>query len=264
MQRSTRPKRIISALAATLVSLGMAFPGAAAFADTDPVPATSTADASQGEADAGDPAVDPAAPAETDTDSSPAQAAPPAAVAEKDAGADAVADPAAITEIWVSSTGSDDNDGSSADQALATMKKALEVQTANPGIATINLSGDFTGWTNVTIPSGVTLKIAGNTTIAAATNASGITLANGATLTAGANTLTMTGFNVAIQMNAGAKLIDGTYTISGGNRALNLNGGVIEGSADRSSVAINATGTSGADLQNGSITNATIDRKSVV
>ncbi|ETJ42798.1 hypothetical protein Q604_UNBC03223G0001, partial [human gut metagenome] len=44
MQRSTRPKRIISALAATLVSLGMAFPGAAAFADTDPVPATSTAD----------------------------------------------------------------------------------------------------------------------------------------------------------------------------------------------------------------------------
>ena len=258
MQRSTRPKRIISALVATLVSLGMAFPGAAAFADTDPVPATSTADASQGEADAGDPAVEPAAPAETDTDSSPAQAAPPAAVAEKDAGADAVADPAAITEIWVSSTGSDDNDGSSADQALATMKKALEVQTANPGIATINLSGDFTGWTNVTIPSGVTLKIAGNTTIAAATNASGITLANGATLTAGANTLTMTGFNVAIQMNAGAKLIDGTYTISGGNRALNLNGGVIEGSADRSSVAINATGTSGADLQNGSITNATI------
>ena len=63
---------------------------------------------------------------------------------------------------------------------------------------------------------------------------------------------------LATMQKAGSKLADGTYTISDGNCALNLGGGAIEGSADRSSVVIDATGTSGADLQNGSITNATI------
>ncbi|MCF2707336.1 MucBP domain-containing protein [Arcanobacterium haemolyticum] len=160
----------------------------------------------------------------------------------------------ALTEVWVSSAGSDDNDGSSADQAFATMAKALAVS----GVTTINVSGTFSTWPSVTIPNGVTLKIVGDTAITGPTNTNGITLANGATLTAGSSTLTTTGFNVALQMNAGAKLTDGTYVMSGGNRALNLGGGVIEGSADRSSVVINATGTSGADFQAGSITNATI------
>ncbi|QWT17378.1 MucBP domain-containing protein [Collinsella sp. zg1085] len=170
--------------------------------------------------------------------------------------ADVAADYTTLSELWVSSTGNDDNDGSSAGQAFATLMKALEVQKTNPSITVINLSGDFTDWTGATIPSGITLKIVGRTSITGTGN--GITLANGATLTAGTNTLTMTGFNVAIQLNSGAKLSDGTYVISGGNRALNLNGASIEGSTDRSSVVIKATGTSGADLQKGSITNATI------
>ena len=279
LKRSTKPPHAVargglSLLLALSLSL-TSFPTAPLAAFAEETPAATAETASQEEPSAAtlptadETAADESAPAgeasaegatkEEAVEAEPAAAARAAApVEDVTVEKDAAADPATLTELWVSSTGSDDNDGSSAAQALATMKKALEVQKANPGITTINLSGDFAGWTNVTIPSGVTLKIAGNTTIAGATNVNGITLANGATLTAGANTLTMTGFNVAIQMNAGAKLTDGTYTISGGNRALNLNGGAIEGSADRSSVVINATGTSGADLQNGSITNATI------
>ncbi|MDY4041270.1 MAG: MucBP domain-containing protein [Collinsella sp.] len=285
LKRSTKPPHAaarggLSLLLALSLSL-TSFPTAPLAAFAEETPAATTETASQEEPSAAtlpttdETASDDAAPAgeasaedaakEEAVEAEPAAAARAAAPAEDvTVEKDAAADPATLTELWVSSTGSDDNDGSSAAQALATMKKALEVQKANPGITTINLSGDFAGWTNVTIPSGVTLKIAGNTTIAGATNVNGITLANGATLTAGANTLTMTGFNVAIQMNAGAKLTDGTYTISGGNRALNLNGGAIEGSADRSSVVINATGTSGADLQNGSITNATITATATV
>ena len=134
------------------------------------------------------------------------------------------ADPAALTEIWVSSEGNDDNDGSSADQAFATMKKALEVQAANPSVAVINLQGTFGSWDAVTIPSGVTLKVAADTTITGAASKNGITLASGAKLTAGEHTLTMSGFATALVVKAGAEVNDGHYALDGNTVGFNLQG----------------------------------------
>ncbi|WP_165216303.1 MucBP domain-containing protein [Schaalia sp. ZJ1691] len=169
---------------------------------------------------------------------------------------DAETVPTTPTELWVSSTGDDGNNGSSAETAFATMQKALDVVTTNTNITTIHLSGTFSNWPKATIPSGVTLKIEGDTTLSG--TQIGIALADGATLTTGAHTLTMTGFATGIEMTTGATLTDGKYVISGGNRAFTLGGGTIEGSADRSSVVIDATGSTGADIQKGSITNATV------
>lgn len=175
-----------------------------------------------------------------------------------DANANAV-DPSTLTEIWVDSAGSDDNDGSSADKAFATMAKALEVQKANTNITTINLSGDFASWTAVTIPSGVTLKVVADTTIAGTTGTA-ITLASGSTMTAGTNTVTISGVATGINVAKDATLTDGHYVLNATTDGIALNG-AIKGSSGRDLLTIESNGTHGAAIFNANttITNATVN-----
>ena len=192
-------------------------------------------------------------------------AAAPAAIttASDDSGSGDVnakaVDPSTLTEIWVNSAGSDDNDGSSADQAFATMAKALEVQKANTNITTINLSGDFSSWTAATIPSGVTLKVVADATIAG-TSGTAITLASGSTMTAGTNTVTISGVATGINVAKDATLTDGHYVLNATTDGIALSG-AIKGSSGRDLLTIESNGTHGAAIFNANttITNATVN-----
>lgn len=100
--------------------------------------------------------------------------------------------------------------------------------------ATVHMRGIFesTAVSNAVVGKGITLEIAGDTTITG-TNGKGFTLSDGAKLTAaGGAALTMTGFSDAITVNSGSVIADGTYNISDVNNGFVLNGtGKIEGSS---------------------------------
>ncbi|WP_018142467.1 MucBP domain-containing protein [Alloscardovia criceti] len=170
-----------------------------------------------------------------------ASAAPVAHVSNVNAKAAAV-DPSTLTEIWVNAAGSDDNDGSSADQAFATMAKALEVQKANTNIATINLSGDFGTWTAVTIPSGVTLNVVADTTITG-TSGTAITLAAGSFLNASGVTLNIKGFATGVLVNNDAEINDGNYVLDGNGIGLNLQGKL--NGTERSALTVSIVNSTG-------------------
>ena len=89
------------------------------------------------------------------------------------------------TELWVDGTnGNDANDGSSTN-ALKTLQKALELCSATPSINTIHLKGNLDLTSTVTIPAGLTLKIAdeGATLTGTGNKIDGLVLKSGSTLT---------------------------------------------------------------------------------
>ena len=171
-----------------------------------------------------------------------AAAADPTASTDDDGANANASDPSTLTEIWVNSAGSDDNDGSSADQAFATMAKALEVQKANTNITTINLSGDFSSWTAATIPSGVTLKVVADTTIAG-TSGTAITLASGSFLNASGVTLNVKGFATGVLVNNDAEINDGNYVFDGNGIGLNLQGKL--NGTERSALTVSIVNSTG-------------------
>ncbi len=115
------------------------------------------------------------------------------------------ANPASLTELWVDGAAGDDiNNGGTEGTALKTLTKALELQDANPAIATIYLKGTFEKLPTTTIPSGVKLVIAANTTMTGSGN-DGIKLESGSTLKCeNGATLSMSGFGTALTVPAGA------------------------------------------------------------
>ncbi len=145
----------------------------------------------------------------------------------------------ALDVVYLSSNGSDDNDGTTTSTPVKTLAKALEL-VKNGG--TITLVNTTTVSENVTSGKTVTIKGSGN----------GIVIASGAKLSI-AN-LTMTGFGNAITVNSGGELGDGKYTLDGNTNAFYLNGGNIQGTS-RSALTISANNsainwTVGSELNN--------------
>ena len=132
--------------------------------------------------------------------------------------------PAALTELWVDGAAGDDANDGSASAALKTLAKALELQAADPSVTTIHVKGDLALSATATIPSGVTLSISDDTTMAGS-GKDGITLESGAFLTCDdGKTLTMTGFKTALIVKAGAEVNDGRYNFDGNTYGFNLQG----------------------------------------
>nr|WP_314638405.1 InlB B-repeat-containing protein [uncultured Olsenella sp.] len=211
--------------------------------DGQDVPDGTAASATSG--DAGAEGVEAADAAPADEEASPsASAEATAAEAPALAAAPPASAPTETVELWVDgSTGSDADDGSST-APLKSLGKALELQAANPAITTIKIKGSFSAPAAATIPAGVTLVVAGVTTMEG-TGADGITLASGSTLRCldGA-TLTMSGFGTALTARAGSTITDGSYVFednAGGNvtRGIAL-GGTVRGSGGKDSLTITA------------------------
>lgn len=133
--------------------------------------------------------------------------------------------PAGTTTLWVDGTsGNDANDGATQATAFKTLAQALSTQAANPTITTIKMLGSFSNPPAATIPSGVTLVVAGNTTMTGNGN-NGITLASGSFLKCeNGSTLTMSGFNTALTVKADAEVNDGTYKLDNNAIGFNLDG----------------------------------------
>lgn len=129
---------------------------------------------------------------------------------------------------------------------------------------TIHISGDATLSSAVTIPDGVTLDVAGNTTLTGSGSSDGITLAGGAKMHArGGSTLTMGGFKTALTVQSGAEVNDGTYIFKDNQsttRGINIQGS-IKGSTDRNSVVIKADDKAETNFysENATFENATIE-----
>lgn len=170
------------------------------------------------------------------------------------------------TELWVDGTnGNDANDGSSTN-ALKTLQKALELCSATPSINTIHLKGNLDLTSTVTIPAGLTLKIAdeGATLTGTGNKIDGLVLKSGSTLT-GTGTLTMSGFKTALTAQPGSTITDGTYVFknnagSSGSRGISL-GGTVKGTTNKNSVNITADDKSNTNFfESGStFENATIN-----
>lgn len=145
------------------------------------------------------------------------------------------------TELWVDGTnGNDANDGSSTN-ALKTLQKALELCSATPSINTIHLKGNLDLTSTVTIPAGLTLKIAdeGATLTGTGNKIDGLVLKSGSTLT-GTGTLTMSGFKTALTAQPGSTITDGTYVFknnagSSGSRGISL-GGTVKGTTNKTAL----------------------------
>lgn len=191
-----------------------------------------------------------------DASSSDPTAAKEAASEPAKAPAKAPADAPAVdtAEVWVDGTnGSDANEGTSADKAFATLGKALQAS----GVKTIHISGTFASVPAATIPAGVTLDVAGDTSMMGA-GGNGITLASGATLQSSAGaTLTMSGFATALVVGNGATLGDGHYVFSNnaganGTHGLQING-TVKGSS-RSALTITANDKCETNFYTGSAT----------
>ena len=149
------------------------------------------------------------------------------------------------TELWVDGTnGNDSNDGSNTN-ALKTLQKALELCSETPSINTIHLKGNLDLTSTVTIPAGLTLKIAdeGATLTGTGNRIDGLVLKSGSTLT-GTGTLTMSGFKTALTAQFGSTITDGTYVFknnagSSGSHGISL-GGAVKGTTNKNSVNITA------------------------
>ncbi|QKF07589.1 cell wall anchor protein [Berryella wangjianweii] len=188
---------------------------------------------------AAQPDADDATPADRDAEA-PAAAAPASAdraAAPQEASEDAapaalLADPAAVTELWVDgANGSDDKDGSSRAEAFATLAAVLAARAKNPGVTTINMTGAFASFAPVTVPSGVTLRVHDATT-ANGHGGEGITLAGGSRLECAPNgSLSMSGFKTGVKVLGHATLADGIYRFERTALALSVQAnGVVEGS----------------------------------
>ena len=133
-----------------------------------------------------------------------------------------------------------------------TLNKA--VTAANTG-DTIHIQGDFSSNTDVAklanINKAVILDVAADTILAGG-GANGIALSNGAKLKAGSNTLTMSGFNVALTVKAGSEVNDGIYTLDGNAIGFVLDGtGMLKGTS-RSALMVSAKKSSGRGFTYGS------------
>lgn len=143
-----------------------------------------------------------------------------------------------------------------------TLNKA--VTAANTG-DTIHIQGDFSSNTDVAkaanINKAVILDVAADTILAGG-GANGITLSNGAKLKAGSNTLTMSGFNVALEVEAGSEVNDGIYTLDGNAIGFTLDGtGMLKGTS-RSALTVSAKESTGRGFAYGSdsrFVKATVD-----
>lgn len=146
-------------------------------------------------------------------------------VSAASAAAPALRPPSGTTTIWVDGTsGNDANDGATQATAFKTLAQALSTQAANPTITTIKMLGSFSNPPAATIPSGVTLVVAGNTTMTGNGN-NGITLASGSFLKCeNGSTLTMSGFNTALTVKSDAEVNDGTYKLDNNAIGFNLDG----------------------------------------
>lgn len=170
------------------------------------------------------------------------------------------------TELWVDGTnGNDANDGSSTN-VLKTLQKALELCSATPSINTIHLKGNLDLTSTVTIPAGLTLKIAdeGATLTGTGNKIDGLVLKSGSTLT-GTGTLTMSGFKTALTAQPGSTITDGTYVFknnagSSGSRGISL-GGTVKGTTNKNSINITADDKSNTNFFESGATfeNATIN-----
>lgn len=153
--------------------------------------------------------------------------------------------PASVTEIWVNGTGGNDsNDGTTIDTAFKTFAAALAAQKANPAITTINVLGAFSDMPSVTIPSGVTLKVAEDAAMAGTGKTTGITLSSGASLVcASGASLTMNSFSTALVISDGATLRDGSYILDNNAIAFELKGKI--SGTSRAALTISAKKSSG-------------------
>lgn len=133
-----------------------------------------------------------------------------------------------------------------------TLNKAVSAASTGD---TIHIQGDFSSNTDVVkaanINKAVTLDVAADTILAGG-GANGITLSNGAKLKAGSNTLTMSGFNVALTVKAGSEVNDGIYTLDGNAIGFILDGtGMLKGSS-RSALSVSAKKSTGRGFAYGS------------
>lgn len=173
-------------------------------------------------------------------------------------------DPAALTKLWVDgSAGNDAYNGGTEDAALKTLAKALELQNSNPTITTIYVKGSFEGLPATTIPGGVNLVVAANTTMTGA-GKNGVTLSAGSSLACkNGATLTMSGFATALTIGSGAEVNDGTYVLDGNATGFNLQG-KFNGSS-RSALMVSAKNSSGSGFacsSASSFNNCTVDVQS--
>lgn len=165
-----------------------------------------------------------------------------AAPASDPAPASPASDPAEEGVVYVNGTsGSDDNDGATAQTAFASLAKAVSVS----GVRTIHVTGALSLAKPVTIPQNVALVASGNATFTGNGN-NGIVLSSGTKLSCDSGaTLTMSGFKTALSVGAGAEVNDGTYVLDGNAIGFELKGtGKIVGSS-RSACTVSAKNSSG-------------------
>lgn len=165
-----------------------------------------------------------------------------AAPASDPAPAAPASDPAEEGVVYVNGTsGSDDNEGATAQTAFASLAKAVAVS----GVKTIRVMGAFSLAKPVTIPQNVALVVSGPATFTGNGN-DGIVLSSGSRLSCESGaTLTMSGFKTALSVGAGAEVNDGTYVLDGNAIGFVLQGtGKIAGSS-RSACTVSAKKSSG-------------------
>lgn len=170
------------------------------------------------------------------------QASTEAAPASDPAPAASASDPTEEGVVYVNGTsGSDDNDGATAQTAFASLAKAVAVS----GVKTIRVTGAFSLGQQVTIPQNVALVVSGPTTFTGNGN-NGIVLSSGSALSCESGaTLTMSGFKTALSVGAGAEVNDGTYVLDGNAIGFELKGtGKIAGTS-RSACTVSAKNSSG-------------------
>lgn len=216
---------------------------------------TASTDATAGQQTGGATAQDQGQPAKKDADgatqsagaaaasdgaAAPQAAAPASAPAPTEASP--ASDPAEEGVVYVNGTsGSDDNDGATAQTAFASLAKAVTVS----GVKTIHVTGALSLAKPVTIPQNVALVASGNATFTGNGN-DGVVLSSGTKLSCESGaTLTMSGFRTALSVGAGAEVNDGTYVLDGNAIGFELKGtGKIAGSS-RSACTVSAKNSSG-------------------
>lgn len=132
---------------------------------------------------------------------------------------------------------------------------------------TIHISGDATLSSAVTIPGGITLDVAGNTTLTGSGSSDGITLASGAKMQAsGGAILVLQNFSgIALSVQQGAEVNDGHYVLKNnagvdGTTGLSI-AGAVKGSAGRDKLTITADDHCATNFYAGTATfeNATVN-----
>ena len=157
---------------------------------------------------------------------------------------------AALSEVWLSTSGDDAKSGADSANAVKTLDKALELVQDG---GTIHTTGTYTVG-NLTIGKSVTFTGSGN-----------FLTVSGGTLSAPGKTIAFKGYSgVALTVQAGATLGDGNYQLSGnaganGSRGLYI-AGAVKGSS-RSALTLKADDKCATDFYTGSatFTNCTVD-----